>query len=382
MGAPGGAARGGLVSRPVLAVRLRALGDVTLATAAFRSLAEGYPGAPLHVVTEARFAPLLEGQPGIARVWALERTNSSSFQMIRALRALRPEIAVDFFGNTRSAILARASGAARVWGFDMRGRRALYHATVPRVQHLSEDRREYAAASLLRLARAAGGADVPARAHLTLTDRARRAGREALAEAGVREPSRTVALVPAGSWPTKTWPLSHAVVLARRLLEDGHEVLAIGGPGEEGVLGRLAALAPGVSRLRAADVAVLAGAIAPLRALVGTDSGPRHLAIAFGVPTFTWFGPAHPGAWTPDDPRHGLWRTALPCRACERTVCPHWNCLPGLAPEQAVALVRGHLSHFLGASGAGAVSGGMTWTIGARSRCCSWRATRRATWRN
>ena len=334
------------MSRPVVAVRLRALGDITLATAAFRSLAEGHPGAPLHVVTESRFAPLLEGQPGIARVWPLERTNRSSFDVIRALRRSKPALAVDFFGNTRSAIVARASGASRVWGFDMRGRRALYHATVPRVAHPSPDRREYAAASLLRLARAAGGADVPARAHLVLTERARREGEAALAHAGVSEPARTVALVPAGSWATKTWPLSHVAVLARALMSDGHELLAIGGPGEEHVLDRLAKLAPGIRRLRAADVAVLAGAIAPLRALVGTDSGPRHLAIAFDVPTFTWFGPAHPGAWTPDDERHGLWRTALPCRACERTVCPHWNCLPALRPEQAVSLVRAHLARF------------------------------------
>ena len=350
------------MSRPIVAVRLRALGDVTLATAAFRSLAQGHAGSPLHVVTESRFAPLLEGQPGIARVWSLERTNASSLAVIRALRALQPALAVDFFGNTRSAILARASGAARVWGFDLRGRRALYHATVPRVSHPGPEQREYAAASLLRLARAAGGADVPARPHLELTERARREGEGALAAAGVRTPARTVALVPAGSWPTKTWPLSHAAVLARALLDDSHEVLAIGGPGEEGVLARLADLAPGVRRLRAPDVAVLAGAIAPLRALVGTDSGPRHLAIAFGVPTFTWFGPAHPGAWTPEDPRHGLWRTSLPCRACERTVCPHWNCLPGLSPDHAVALVRGHLersprSHGRPEPGLGAVAG-------------------------
>ena len=332
------------MNRPVVAVRLRALGDVTLATAAFQSLARGHGGAPLHVVTESRFAPLLEGQPGIARVWPLERTHASSVRVIRGLRALRPGLAVDFFGNTRSAILARACGARTVWGFDMRGRRALYHATVPRVQHGPGEQREYAAASLLRLAVAAGGVPLPARAHLEFTERMRREGAAALAAAGVREPARTVALVPAGSWATKTWPLSHAAVLARALLADGHAVLAIGGPGEEGVLARLAALAPGVSRLRAADVGVLAGAIAPLRALVGTDSGPRHLAIAAGVPTYTWFGPAHPAAWTPDDPRHGLWRTSLPCRACERTVCPHWNCLPSLAPDHAAALVRSHLA--------------------------------------
>src|SRR5262249_14376618 len=102
-------------------------------------------------------------------------------------------------------------------------------------------------------------------------------------------------------------------------------------------------LAPGTRVLSAPDVAALAGVIAPLRALVGTDSGPRHLAVAFGVPTYTWFGPAHPAAWTPDDPRHAYLRTNLPCRACERTRCAHWNCLPSLSAEEASGRVMEHL---------------------------------------
>ena len=334
------------MSAPVVAVRLRALGDLTLCTAALHSLAEGHPGREVHVVTESRFAPLLEGQPQIARVWPVERTNLSTLRVVLALRSLRPAVAVDFFGNSRSAVIARLSGARHVWGFDVRGRSRFYHHTVPRVQHAGEEQREYAAASQLRLARAAGGAAVPPFPRLALTERAKRTGAECLARAGAGDPARTVGLVPAGSWATKTWPLSHSAVLARRLLEAGHPVLAIGGPGEERLLERLAGLAPGTRTLRAPDVAALAGAIAPLRALVGNDSGPRHLAVAFGLPTYTWFGPAHPGAWTPDDPRHGYWRTSLPCRACERTVCPHWNCLPALAPEDAAARVLEHLQRF------------------------------------
>ena len=77
------------MSAPVVAVRLRALGDLTLCTAAFHSLAEGHPGRDLHVVTEARFAPLLEGQPRIARVWSVERTTGSTLRVLAALRPTR-----------------------------------------------------------------------------------------------------------------------------------------------------------------------------------------------------------------------------------------------------------------------------------------------------
>jgi ADP-heptose:LPS heptosyltransferase len=87
------------VSRAVVAVRLRALGDLVLSTAAFRSLALGHPDAELHVVTEPRFASLLEEQPGIARVWPLARTVADTVRVSRALRRLAPQLAVDFFGN-------------------------------------------------------------------------------------------------------------------------------------------------------------------------------------------------------------------------------------------------------------------------------------------
>ena len=331
------------MSAPIVAVRLRALGDVVLTTPALASLAAGYPGAPLHVVTEARFAPVLEGLPFVARIWPLERTMAATVRTMFALRRERPALAVDFFGNARSALLARGSGARRVWGYDLRGRRALYDATVPREQRAAGDRREPAAAVHVRLARAAGGVEVDLAPRLVPTASAAAEAERLLSRAGVERPERTVGLVPAGSWPTKTWPLSHAIELSRSLLRAGYGVLALTGPGEGGIAARLVAGASGVRVLPACGVGPLAAAIARLRAVVGTDSGPRHLAAALGVPSFAWFGPTHPDTWNPPGAAHGYWRTELPCRGCDRTRCPHWSCLPALPPTEASALVLAHL---------------------------------------
>ena len=329
------------MSEAVVAIRLRAMGDVVLTTPAFRSLAAG--GRELHVVTESRFAPLLEGLPWIARVWGIERTGASTRAAASGLAQLRPRTAVDFFGNPRSAVLARATGAAEVWGYDLRGRRHFYSATVPRETRLPGDRREHASAVHLRLARAAGGAETGPGAEVAIGDSARAEAERLLAQAGVRDASRAVGLVAAGSWPTKTWPVSHSAILARELVAAGYEVLLVSGPGEEGIVRRLASLAPAVRVLPPCGVAALAAVIARLRAVVGTDSGPRHLAAALGVPSFAWFGPTHPDTWNPPGEEHGYWRTDLPCRACDRTACPHWNCLPSLSPETGSAHVLAHL---------------------------------------
>jgi ADP-heptose:LPS heptosyltransferase len=164
-----------------------------------------------------------------------------------------------------------------------------------------------------------------------------------LAAAGVAEPRRAIGLVAAGTWPTKTWPLASAARLARGLMEAGWDVLVLTGPAETRVLATLSLLAPGVRALPPCDVAELAAVIERLGAVVGTDSGPRHLAVALGVPSYAWFGPTHPDTWSPPQGPHAYWRTDLPCRACDRTACPHWSCMPSLDPGTALANVLEHL---------------------------------------
>jgi ADP-heptose:LPS heptosyltransferase len=327
----------------VLAIRPRTLGDVVLTTPALRALKRGHPGAALEVVTERRYAPLLEGLEGVARVWPLDRSPGATLALARELGRRRYRVAVDFFGNSRTAFLALASRARLTAGYDLRGRRFAYRRRVPRTLSPAPGRREYAAATHLRLAVAAGGvADgLETRVAIPPGGAARAA---ALLGAAAGSPHRaTVGLVAAGTWATKTWPRSHAAMLARRLLEAGYRVLLLSGPGEAALAESIVALAPGVATLPPCDVGTLAAVIAGLGAVVGTDSGPRHLAAALGVPSFAWFGPTHPDTWSPPGEMHGAWWTDLPCRGCDRTVCPHWNCLPGLAPERAAQLVLRHL---------------------------------------
>ncbi len=330
------------MAEAVLAIRPRTLGDVVLTTPALRALKRGHPDAALEVVTEPRYVPLLEGLPGVDRVWPLERSSRATLALARELGRRRYRVAVDFFGNSRTAFLTLASHARLTAGYDLRGRALAYRRRVPRTLAPAPGRREYAAATHVRLAQAAGGiADgLETRIAVPAAARERAAALLAGRVAGARG---TIGLVAAGTWATKTWPASHAALLARRLLAAGHRVLLLGGPGEERVTSLLERLAPGVETLPACDLATLAAVIATLHAVVGTDSGPRHLAAALGVPSFAWFGPTHPDTWSPPGALHGAWWTALPCRGCDRTVCPHWNCMPGLVPEEAARLVLRHL---------------------------------------
>jgi ADP-heptose:LPS heptosyltransferase len=331
------------VKEGILAIRLRTLGDVVLVTPALRALGRGHPGRPLEVVTETRYAPILEGLPEVSRVWRVERTRGATLGLARELRRHRWAWVVDFFGNPRSAFLARASGARRRAGYALRGRRGSYHVRVPRTLVPAPGRREYAGATHVRLAEAAGGLADGVDSRIVVSERVRREAGGLWEGCGLGPRGRAIGLVAAGSWPAKTWPASHVALLARALMEAGREVLLITGPGEEDTTAAMTRLAPGLRVLPRCDVGVLAAVIERLGALVGTDSGPRHLAAALGVPTFGWFGPTHPDTWNPPGARHGYWWTTLACRGCDRTSCPHWSCLPSLSVGEAVGLVLGHL---------------------------------------
>ena len=75
------------------------------------------------------------------------------------------------------------------------------------------------------------------------------------------------------------------------------------------------------------------------RLMVTTDSGPRHIAAAFGVPTVTLFGPTDP-RWS-----HNYHPTSidlhldLPCSPCGDRICPlkHHRCMRELTVEHVMA---------------------------------------------
>lgn len=346
----------------VLAIRPRALGDVVLVAPALRALKLGHPDAELEVLTEERYRPVLEHQAGIARIWPLERSLAGSAKLIARLSARRYALVVDFFGNPRTALITRAIGAPLTAGYRLRGRSGAYHVLEPRTRSWpggadGRARREYAAATHLRLAMAAGGRDDGLDARLEVPPGADASAARLLEAAGIRRPSRAVGLVAAATWPSKAWPAFNAGVLARSLADAGREVLLLSGPGEAQVSSVVRRHAPALRELPPCGVGELMGVIARLAAVVGNDSGPKHLAAALRVPTFTWYGPTHPDTWSPPGERHAFWWTPLPCRGCDRTRCPHWNCMPGLEAAPATTRVLEHLErHERSASDLGAAA--------------------------
>lgn len=260
----------------VLLIRLRSMGDCVLTTPAIALLKEHRPGLEIGVAVEDRFRGVFEGNPNIAAL--LGPTIGEAF-------AWRPRLALNLHGGNRSLRMTLASFASIRAGFGHYRQRWAYNVRIPRAQEILGEERtvhtaEHVASAMFYLG-------VP-----------RREIPRAQLFAAAPPPREPYAVVhPAASAPEKTWPAANFRRLAEWIESNFHlKVVFIAGPGDD--------LSPfegyrKASNLPLAEVKTL---LKGASLFAGNDSGPAHMAAAFGIPMAVLFGPSNPRVWAP-------WRT-------------------------------------------------------------------------
>jgi ADP-heptose:LPS heptosyltransferase len=262
----------------IAVIRLRSLGDCVLTTPALALLKAHRPDLRIGVVVEDRFRGVFEGNPDVAEFLRPE---------VRAITAWRPRLALNFHGGTRSMWLTAASGAPVRAGFAHHAYSFLYHVNIPRAQEILGVERKVHTAE--HLASAMFFLGVP-RTEIPRAKLVAPSGGELL-------PELYAVLHPFASAPGKAWPMERFIAVARYLQERaGLEVVILAGPADD------ASAWDGFRVFRNAPLAEVKRVIAGAQLFIGNDSGPAHIAAAFGVPVVVLFGPSDPVTWAP-------WRT-------------------------------------------------------------------------
>ena len=302
----------------VLIVRLGALGDVVHAIPVAAALRRAYPAAQIDWLVSARHREILDLVPVIDRlVTVKDRPSTGSGRAmadgtplpsaVGELRRARYDVAIDLQGLIKSAVLARASGAARVVGFSSRYvrerlARLFYTETYdPGAggMHDPRDTRHVVALNLALLSVvgvSAGDAEFPIAPVESAAARA----------AGLQTGGRYALVNPGAAWPNKRWPPSRLGAVAAGLrARHGLMSVVLWGPGEEALAAAVVEAADGAAVLsaptRIADIVALARGAA---LMVSGDTGPTHVAAAVGTPIVGIYGPTRParnGPLSPDD---------------------------------------------------------------------------------
>src|SRR5215212_8744019 len=326
----------------ILFVKLSSIGDVVHALPALAAVRRALPRAEIGWVVERRSAEILRDNPlvntlievdtkGLRRWPVSGETLPATRRQLRRLRASPFDLALDFQGLLKSALIARLSGAPRRVGFA----RAFLREPASRfllTKTVDIPARSHVIRKNLALASGALGVRLPADAGEFEFPVAVSREHEAEADALVQIVGQRFAILnPGGGWPTKLWDASRFGALADSLIKNfGLRSVVTHGPGELELAERVAAS----SRTGAVAVASpsLKGFLALARrasVYVGGDTGPTHLAVAAGAPVVGLFGPTE--WWRNGSPRAEdvcVERDDIGCRTdCHRRACSQWVCM-------------------------------------------------------
>jgi heptosyltransferase-2 len=351
----------------IVVILPRWVGDFVMSTPMLRAL-RGHFGAGTRItgVLKPMYAELLEGSPWLDHMIFYDRRSrdpSRRFGAVaRRLRENPADVAVIVPNSLSSAALAFAGGARRRVGFARHWRRFLLtDALEPQRGSakggwLNRWRVEPASAAghamdlAVRLGVPRGSLEL----ELATTPTDEAAADRVLDQLFARSTSRgveadgpLVVFNDNGAYgPSKSWGGERFAALARLAVErlPGCRVLVHCGPSDRDEARDIARQAahPRVQSL--ADVENLPFGLAKAlmrraAVVVTSDSGPRHIAAAFGTPTVVIHGPMDPRL-SRSDHRHLVeMRLDLPCSPCGKRVCPlgHHDCMRLLAVEDVAA---------------------------------------------
>ena len=269
------------------------LGDAVMAEPSIRAIKSAAPSLELSLMGRFAAISMLEGHPAISSIIGVDdRGFFGPRRFGKALQADGADAVLLLRGSFRSGLAAAVSRIRPRIGSTRFGHQGmLTHPIQPPTSPTPCPQVDFYAT----LVEAAFGIKVEDRLHRLVTTPTERDAAARLLD-GVSGP--VVGFVPGGSKLMKRWPADRFAELARRLGTLADTVVLLGGPEERDLLSKLERKADDGKGPRVIDLAArglglesLRGVIERCSLVVANDTGPRHLAVALGIPTVALFGP-------------------------------------------------------------------------------------------
>jgi len=341
----------------ILVVRLSSLGDVVHAIPVTATLRKSFPAARIDWVIDERyrdFVDLVSVVDHRISVPTGQRVLTRFPGLVRELRSVHYDVAIDLQGLWKSALIARVSGAKRVIGFEAAHLRepsskCLYTEVLPvgSVTHIIEK-------------------NLALVAHLgACTDEWEFPINECPSEVvvcvrklmDIKSDENFVLINPGAAWSSKRWQPEHFGLLAQQLSKLYQMKSAVlWGPGEETLAKMVVAASAGAAVItpptNLIDLVALARAAT---VMVAGDTGPLHVAAAVHTPVVGVYGPSNPkrnGPWMSEDVAVSRFETcgcqkkrSRPSGVVVRRCVQRSSCLSGISVEDVTKAVEQRLKH-------------------------------------
>jgi heptosyltransferase-2 len=324
----------------ILAIKMRALGDSVIATAALQFLASK---GTVDFAVPAAAAPLMQNAPYLDQIIAIDEPRgllSKIYFWIRVIFELRKNrykyIAV-FHGSYKIAIIARLvaglGGRVSINHHKLNG--GFIHRWMIRLLNGRTRIKDFGRLKPnlerdLDCAQALFPMEVvdslPHLPHLHVTDTERAWAEERLHQRGFKKDAPLYFLGVGASKSTKRWPIQHFEKLIQNIkaqYPNAHFVVAAIKSDQDWLAHWWHHPPSNVLVFRDHDLRQVMALISHCQVYVGNDSGMKHVAVALGLPTVTIFGPEDPVEWHPYNKKNHpyFFIEPMPCRTASGR---HW----------------------------------------------------------
>ena len=340
----------------ILIVRLGSMGDIIHTLPAATALRHAFPEATLGWVIEERWAELLctlptprsgprsPQRPLVDKIhivntkqWRSRLFHLQTWEQIASassdLRAPNYEMAIDFQGAIRSALLARWSGAPVIYGFAQprENPASMFYArkVIARGAHVIEQNLSLVEALVQRSMRVP---DIQFPRDLAVES-------NSACSLETQCGGNLVLINPGAGWGAKQWPPERYGQVAKELAQEGLVSFINFSPGEEQLAKTVEAASEGTAKLFSGSLTQLIALTRFARLFIGGDTGPMHLAAALRIPVVGIFGPTDPARNGPYGTRSIVLRNPASTTSHKRHARPDEGLLE-ITPEQVLKAAR------------------------------------------
>ncbi len=351
----------------ILAIKLRALGDLVLWTSSLMTLKKNYPDAQIDVLIPEGVSHILKNEPYINKIHLIRK--DSRFEIIKVLWRLRKEkydLALVFNATTSMCRWIWMLGAKKtgLHHHSMTKKPFWSHLKPPEPGHLEDAlKRDF------QLLRALDIQDKIPQPHLTVRPQLRE---QALARLQLNNENRfKLVLLPGAREETRRYPKDQWLQALDLILKEKKVFVSVIADKELSSEWGLRAecFKRGVKLFDDLNIEQLLAYMSVFDGSVANDSGPLHISQGLNLKTVAIFGPGCVGDWHPyDKKRSTVLRRDVDCRIlgprdqnefqyCTVKTCGHHTCMRDISPESIAKAVQAMAQNYSSSGGAKGVAG-------------------------
>ena len=331
------------------------VGDVVMATAAFRCLRANFPKAEIWGLIRNYAFGVIESGPWFDAVLTCDdKSLKGMSSVIARIAKLKPDMALVLPNTFRAALIMKMAGVKYSYGYKLNRRSWLLSGGPKPLRHKNEIIPRPMVEYYLEICRWLD-LEMPAsiKTELFISDSAANRAEALLEKYGIRDQDLVVGLNPGAKFgSSKCWPPEYFAALAELLEEKwGARILLFVGPGEDEIAQKIVNTSKAEIINTAADqidLSLLKPMIKRCELLISNDTGPRHYAVALDIPVVVIMGSTDPRYTAANLEKTVVVRKDLPCAPCHKKECPYGHeCMTEIKPEQVFKAAQ-DMGHRLG----------------------------------